>query len=215
MSGSLSSVVSRADSDVDADSPADSPADADGAGRPPVAASPIPVRYHRALLTLAATTGVVTVWAACTWMSLHLHADPVLHRVALFAHLASLVLGFGTVLVIDYYGLLWLIGRRSLPDTIEGTAALHAPVWLGVGGLLLTGTLLHPDPTAPLTQVKLLLVLVIALNGVHATALHHRLADLGHRSPTTGLLMRGGASAVVSQISWWGAVVIGFLNSRS
>ncbi|MEU7517953.1 hypothetical protein AB0B13_39070 [Streptomyces sp. NPDC042898] len=63
-------------------------------------------------------------------------------------------------------------------------------------------------------QVTLLLVLVIALNGVHATALHHRLTDLGHRSPTSGLLLRGGASAVASQINWWGAVVIGFLNSR-
>ncbi|MER5712197.1 hypothetical protein [Streptomyces sp. NPDC002122] len=49
---------------------------------------------------------------------------------------------------------------------------------------------------------------------MHATALHHRLTDLGHRSPTSGLLLRGGASAVTSQISWWGAVVIGFLNSR-
>ncbi|MGW8359366.1 hypothetical protein ACWGK1_02155 [Streptomyces wedmorensis] len=199
MSGVLSSVVSPAD------------ADADDAGRPLV--SPIPARYHRTLLTIGATAGVVMVWAGCTWMSFHLHADPPLHRVALFAHLASLILGFGAVLVIDYYGLLWLLGRRSLPDTLKGAAPLHVPVWLGVGGLVLTGTLLHPDPNAPLTQVKLLLVLVIALNGVHATALHQRLTDLGRRRPTTGLLMRGGASAVVSQISWWGAVVIGFLNS--
>ncbi|MEU3429846.1 hypothetical protein [Streptomyces gardneri] len=147
-------------------------------------------------------------------MSLHLQADPLLHNVALFAHLASLILGFGAVLAIDYYGLLWLLGRRSLPDTLEHAAPLHVPVWLGVGGLLLTGMLLHPDPNAPLTQVKLVLVLVIALNGVHATALHHRLTDLGHRGPTTGLLVRGGASAVVSQMSWWGAVIIGFLNSR-
>ncbi|ALO06054.1 hypothetical protein AQF52_0456 [Streptomyces venezuelae] len=50
-----------------------------------------------------ATSGVVTVWASCTWMSLHLHADPLLHKVALFAHLASLILGFGAVLAIDYY----------------------------------------------------------------------------------------------------------------
>lgn len=201
MSGVLSNVLSPAD------------ADTDDAGRPPAPTGPIPARYHRTLLTIMATAGVVTVWASCTWMSLHLHADPLLHKVALFAHLATLILGFGAVLVVDYYGLLWLLGRRSLPDTLQGAAPLHVPVWLGVGGLLLTGMLLHPDPDAPLTQVKLLLVLVIALNGVHATALHHRLADLKHQSPTTGLLVRGGASAVVSQISWWGAVVIGFINS--
>ncbi|MFE7546506.1 hypothetical protein [Streptomyces gardneri] len=161
MSGVLSSVVSPVD------------ADSADAARPPAATSPIPARYHRALLTIMATSGVVTVWASCTWMSLHLHVDPLLHKVALFAHLASLILGFGAVLAIDYYGLLWLLGRRSLPDTLERAA-----------------------------------------NGVHATALHHRLTDLGHRNPTTGSLVRAGASAVVSQMSWWGAVVIGFLNGR-
>ncbi|MET9672346.1 hypothetical protein ABZY68_04500 [Streptomyces sp. NPDC006482] len=80
---------------------------------------------------------------------------------------------------------------------------------------MLTGVLLHPDVNAPLTQVKLLLVLVIALNGVHATALHRSLTDLGHRRPTPRLLTRAGTSAVLSQVGWWGAAVIGFLNSRN
>lgn len=163
----------------------------------------------------AGTLAVCLVWAASAWTAGQLHADPALHTVALFVHLAALVLGLGAVLAIDYYGLLWLTGRRTLRQVVEFTAPLHVPVWGGLAGLTLSGVMLEPQLSSGLTQLKLLLVLVIALNGVYATAMHRSLAAHadGERPPTR-LLARGAASAVVSQVGWWGAVLIGFYNTR-
>ncbi|MFF7458388.1 hypothetical protein [Kitasatospora sp. NPDC008115] len=124
------------------------------------------------------------------------------------------MVGFGAVLAIDYYGLLWLLGRRPLREVVDFTSPLHVPVWGGLLGLTLTGALLEPHLDAGLTRLKLVLVLVIALNGVYAGTLHRRLAAYGERRPPAGLLARGAASALVSQTGWWGAVLIGFHNSR-
>jgi hypothetical protein len=76
---------------------------------------------------------------------------------------------------------------------------------------------LHPNLGRPLTWVKLTLVLVVALSGLYANALHHRL----HRLPPTartislGTLVRLAAVALISQIAWWGATLIGFLTTTS
>lgn len=53
-----------------------------------------------------------------------------------------------------------------------------------------------------------------ALNGVHATALHPRLESYGALRPPTHLMARAAGSAGLSQLGWWGAVVIGFYNTR-
>ncbi|MFF4298546.1 hypothetical protein ACFY0N_33385 [Streptomyces vinaceus] len=164
--------------------------------------------------TAAASLTVCVGWAATTWIALHLRADTTLHTAALFVHLASLVLGFGAVLAIDYYGALWLTGRKTLREVLDFTAPLHLPVWAGLGGLLFSGAFLHPDLSSPLTCVKLGLVLVLSLNGVQASALHRRLAAVGSGPVSRSLLIRGAVTASVSQAAWWGAVAIGFLNSR-
>ncbi|MCA1673867.1 MAG: hypothetical protein LC799_17240, partial [Actinobacteria bacterium] len=64
------------------------------------------------------------------------------------------------------------------------------------------------------TWIKLGLVLLVTLNGLHAYALSVRL--LRHRDGAVprGLLGRAGASATVSQLGWWGAMVIGFFNAQ-
>ncbi|KUJ68059.1 hypothetical protein ACZ90_22730 [Streptomyces albus subsp. albus] len=157
---------------------------------------------------------VTGAWAASLWVATHLHADPTLRTTALLVHLAALVLGLGAVLTIDYYGLLWLLGRRSLRQVLDFTSPLHTPVWAGLAVLTLSGTFLHPDPGAPLTRIKLVLVLLVALNGIQARALHGRLTALDGRAGPRRLLVRGALSVLVSQLAWWGAMVIGFLNSR-
>ncbi|MFD7256438.1 hypothetical protein [Streptomyces sp. NPDC059874] len=162
----------------------------------------------------AASVAVCAAWAVTTWVALHLRADATLHTVALFVHLASLVLGFGAVLAIDYFGALWLAGRKSLREVVDATAPLHLPVWAGLGGLVLSGAFLHPDLSSPLTCVKLCLVLLLSLNGVQASVLHRRLAALDGRPATRALLLRGALTGTVSQVAWWGAVAIGFLNSQ-
>ncbi|MEU9143740.1 hypothetical protein [Streptomyces sp. NPDC048349] len=164
--------------------------------------------------TAVASLAVCLGWAATTWIALHLRADVTLHTAALFVHLASLVLGFGAVLAIDYYGVLWLTGRKTLGEVLDFTAPLHVPVWAGLGGLLFSGAFLHPDLGSPLTCVKLGLVLLLSLNGVQASALHRRLAAVGGGPVRRSLLVRGAVTASVSQAAWWGAVAIGFLNSR-
>lgn len=162
----------------------------------------------------AAALTVCLALTACAWVSLHVRADPALHTAALFIHLASLVLGFGAVMVTDYYGLLWISGRCTLSDTLSGTARLHAPVWTGLAGLVLSGTLLHPDLTSTLTRTKLALVLTLTLNGLQAGLLNRRMAQHTATPLTPRLLAWGAATALISQICWWGAVVIGFRNSQ-
>ncbi|MDT3395187.1 hypothetical protein RKE29_00710 [Streptomyces sp. B1866] len=166
-------------------------------------------------LLAAAALGCAVLWAASIWAATHLKADPALHTAALFGHLGALVVGFGAVLVIDYHGLLWLLGRHSLREVLALTHTLHRPVWAGTVGLLVTGVFLHPDLDSPLTRVKLLAVLAIALNGVAAAAVQRRISTLAGSRPPARLLLLGAAVAGVSQIGWWTAAVIGFLNSQT
>lgn len=152
-------------------------------------------------------------WSASLWVSAHVQVDPLLYRAALFAHLASLVAGLGAALTIDFLALQWLLGRRALREVItlsRGTALL---VWTGLAGLVGSGALLSPDLGNGLTQLKLTLVLVVALNGAFTGVVQHRLEETGDRA-SPALLCLGVASATVSQVGWWGAAVVGFLNSQ-
>ncbi|MGW5400691.1 hypothetical protein [Streptomyces sp. NPDC003952] len=139
--------------------------------------------------------------------------DPALHTAALFAHLASLVVGFGAVLAADYYGLLWATRRCTLAEVVGATSRLHIPIWAGLAGLIVSGMMLEPDLKSPLTLAKLGLVALLTLNGLQAGLLGHRLSAAPAATPR--LLLWGGATAVVSQLCWWGAVTIGFLNTNS
>jgi hypothetical protein len=82
------------------------------------------------------------------------------------------------VLALDWWGLQWLLRRRTLPEVAHLSGGTHQLVWIGLGGLVLSGVLLSPDVDSPLTQLKLGLVLVVALNGVQAHALQRRLKFL-------------------------------------
>ena len=152
-------------------------------------------------------------WSTAVWTAGHVSTDPVLEKVALFAHLACLVVGFGAVLALDWWGLQWLLGRRTLPEVASLSGGTHQPVWIGLGGLVLSGVLLSPDLDAPLTQLKLVLVLVVALNGVQAHDLQRRLESL--REFPRAILARCLLTAGVSQAGWWGCMLIGFVNSRA
>ncbi|PBC77184.1 hypothetical protein BX265_1926 [Streptomyces sp. TLI_235] len=163
---------------------------------------------------LLVSVALCLLWAGSAWTEGHVQADASLHTAALFGHLVSLVVGFGAVLAVDYLGVLWLLGRRTLAQVVESTAPLHVPVWAGLAGLTLSGILLEPHLDSRLTQVKLLLVLMIALNGVHATALARRLEAGGAGRAKRRLLLRGALSALVSQLGWWGALAIGFWNTQ-
>lgn len=159
---------------------------------------------------VAAALAIVVLDGCCLWLAGHVHAGHVLHELALFVHLASLVIGFGAVLTVDWLATLWVLRRRTLTDVLHAAHNVHVPIWAGYAGLVLSGVLLEPELSNPLTQVKLVLVLVIGWNGLLATALAHHLRGL----PTRALLVVSCVSAGVSQTGWWGAMAIGFVNSR-
>ena len=158
---------------------------------------------------------VCGLWAGAVWVSEHVRPDPALHEVALFLHLAALVAGFGAVLVVDWIGVLWLLGRRTFADVTRTAGAVHVLIWASIAALTASGALLAPDMTSALTRVKLALVLVIALNGLHAHALQPRLAAYGSARPPHALLARSAATALVSQACWWAAMAIGFHNHQN
>ncbi|MEU6931926.1 hypothetical protein AB0A05_22560 [Streptomyces sp. NPDC046374] len=154
--------------------------------------------------------------AASCWTSGHVHAGVTFQTAARFLHVASLVVGLGSVLAVDWFAVLWLTGRRPLAGVLDTACTLQTPIWAGLGGLTVTGLFLRPDLDSPLTLVKLGLVLAVTLNGLYA----HRLGQLLERFRGDGavprrLLVRSAGAATVSQVGWWGATFIGFLNSQS
>lgn len=163
---------------------------------------------------LAATLAVGGAVGAAVWTAGHVHPDGTLHDVAVFVHLASLVLGFGSVLAVDWVAALWVMHRRSLSDVLRTASNAHGPIWMGYAGLVLSGVLLEPDLGNPSTQVKIALVVLIGWNGVLATLVHRQLSmSAGTVVPGRQLLTSVGA-ATVSQLGWWGAMLLGFLNGR-
>lgn len=170
---------------------------------------------RRAVAYVAVAAG----WAASIWISTLLAPPAWLHSLALFVHLASVIVGLGAVLVVEWYGLLWMTEWRSVRELRQVDRTLKLPIWVGLIGVLASGALLQPNLDDPITLVKLGAVLVLSLNGVAIT----RWTTYFGRFPRK---MRFGAlpwrarfrfisSAVVSQIAWWTAVFIGMLNSTS
>jgi hypothetical protein len=157
-----------------------------------------------ALLAPAAyVAGVVAAAAA----SQQVHVGDTAHDVALFAHLAALVAGFGAVLAVDWCGLRWLLRQSPLPDVLRVARMIEPLIWLGLGGLLISGVLLRPDLSAPLPLLKLAAVVVLGLNGLYAGRLRRRTTAPDHVLP---LLVCAG----VSQLCWWTAVGVGFVSAQ-
>jgi transposase-like protein len=154
---------------------------------------------------------------AAIWVSTVVPADYALRPVAQSLHVLSLVVSFGAVLVIDWHGLLWLFGRRGLTESTRLAAGAGPLIWGGLAGLIATGALLHPNLHSPLTVTKLVLVLAVAWNGAAMSALRRRMAQLPAYVKPVDLPRRDWqlmmTATVVSQVGWWGAILIGFVNS--
>ncbi len=180
------------------------------AGRHPTQA-PDPVRRSGGIAAASAGCAAVVALGLAVWLSTLVHPGTSVREVALFVHLGSLVFGFGAVLVADYFFVLWAFGRIAFADAVASTTHLHLPVWSGLFGLMASGALLEPDLRAPPTVLKLTLVVVLTLNGVQAMLLSGRMGA-GAGEPPHRLLVRGAVTTAVSQLCWWGAIIIGFLT---
>jgi len=144
--------------------------------------------------------------------------DPLVTRVALFIHLMSMAIGFGAVIMIDAYGLLWLFGHRTLAELVDLDTVAHTVIAVAVGGLLASGVALQPNLGKPLAVFKMLLVLVLMLNGLAAQRMLQRLrrtlppATRGSSIPWEAF-QRGLSAALISQATWWGSIAIGFITN--
>lgn len=166
-------------------------------------------------ILLRAAFAVTVVWALVVWLAPHIEVGPEIHRLALFCHLAALVVGFGAVLAVDWLGLRWMLRQLDLSTLLHLAGHAHLLIWLGLIGLVASGTLLGPDTSVTLTKVKLVAVLAVALNGLYIGRVQQRLAEYADRAPPLSLLMRGGAAAFISQVGWWTATVVGFISTQS
>ena len=193
---------------------------------PAVAPAPAPVRVDDAIFASTARLGpvhrlgiVVVAFVAAVVLSRLVPEDYPLRPLVAALHVMSLVASFGAVLLVDWHGLLWLAGRRALTESTRLAAAASPIIWAGLGGLFVTGTLLRPDIGSPLTLVKLALVLAVCVNGAAMAPVRLKLAELSADASPVDVPEREWRrmmlATTVSQIGWWGAVVIGFVNSST
>ncbi|WP_374976145.1 hypothetical protein ACEYYH_20580 [Microbacterium trichothecenolyticum] len=162
---------------------------------------------------------VLIAWLLSIWIGTSVVPNEWLHAPALFGHLASVIVGLGAAVLLEMSGLLWMLRRTSLDDLRRTEPPVTALAWLGIAGLFATGAFLQPDLSQPLTAIKMIAVLVAAMNGVAMTRLTDQLDRLPGRVrfsalPAT-LRLWCVWSAVVSQSAWWTAVLIGMLNTAS
>lgn len=135
--------------------------------------------------------------------------------ILLFVHLSGLILGFGSVLVTDLYGLLWIRDRERFTQVVRVSGVTEKFIWLGWGIAVAAGVplLVLKGEIDALLIVKLFFVAAIGLNGVLLHVLHKRVRgyQAGEDVPTL-VLFRLSLSLLVSQLAWWSAILIGFLH---
>src|SRR5215212_5816512 len=141
------------------------------------------------------------------FLSTLLNPPPWVQIVALFVHLISLVVGFGSVLAVDWYGLLSLSGRVTIGDVLLTAERMTPLIWIGLAGLTASGVLLKPDLSSWLVVVKLCCVLGVGTVGVLPLA-PSLLMQRQMPPPTGSLIYRGMGLAAASQCFWWTAVFI-------
>ena len=135
--------------------------------------------------------------------------------ILLFIHLSGLILGFGSVLVTDLYGLLWIRDRARFPEVVHVSGVTGNFVWAGWGLMVAAGIplIVLKGEIDNLMIVKLFFVALIGVNGVLLHALQKRVRgyEEGDDVPTV-FLFRLTFALFVSQLGWWSAMLIGFLH---
>lgn len=135
--------------------------------------------------------------------------------ILLFLHLSGLILGFGSVLVTDLYGLLWIRDRVRFPEVTRLSGVTGTFIWVGWGLMVAVGIPLAflKGEIDNLMIVKLSFVALIGLNGIALHVLQKKVRgyEEGDDVPTLNLF-RLALALFVSQLAWWSAVLIGFLH---
>ena len=139
-------------------------------------------------------------------------------KIVLFVHLLSLVVAYGAVMVVDWAGLWFVLRKRSKEDLLKLTDITQPLIWLGLVGLVVSGILLHPNLSKPLTQLKMFLVFIIFINGLNLHFVQKAMRTEGVETfwqLPRKLIVWSVVSISVSQLAWLGAMIIGFINANS
>jgi hypothetical protein len=167
------------------------------------------VSTSEARLLAAVPLLIVFVMLAST----QIHAPSWLRSIALFGHLAALIVGLGSVLAVDYFGMLWMLRQIRLQAMLMQAHRMGPMIWCGLIGLVSTGALLHPHLTTPLIIVKMISVIGVSVIGILALATKRAMMRSAPRVPQQ-LLVRGLVLTAASQAFWWTAVLVGFLTAN-
>lgn len=135
--------------------------------------------------------------------------------ILLFVHLAGLVLGFGSVMVTDLYGALWLTGRQPYQQVVAVSAVTEKFIWIGWSIMVTAGIplIVIKGEIDNLMWIKLFFVALIGANGIALYRVQQRASDFGPGDELPSRFVVWSAlSLLVSQIGWWGAMLIGFLH---
>lgn len=135
--------------------------------------------------------------------------------ILLFAHLSFLILGFGSVMVTDLYGLLWIRDRVRFKQIIRVSSVTKNFIWIGWAGMVAAGIplIIMKGEIDNLMIIKIAFVILIGLNGIPLHFIQKKLQEYKDEDVVPGIfIFRLILSITVSQIGWWGAIVIGFLH---
>lgn len=135
--------------------------------------------------------------------------------VLLFIHLIGLILGFGSTLVTDLYGALWLRDRERFPHIVRVSGHTETFIWAGWCLTVAAGIplLVIKAEIDNLLLVKLFFVALVGANGVLLRRIQQRLAGYAEGDDVPAVVMfRAAFCLFVSQLGWWGAVSIGFAH---
>ncbi len=169
-------------------------------------------------LVVALSAAAAVAWLLSVTTSTVVHVGGTAYYLAVVLHVLSLVVAFGAIILVDWHGFLWLIGRRTLGEIIRLDGAATPLIWVGLAGMLATGVFLSPQLYNPMTDVKLAAVLVLSLNGILLIPLMRRLAHLppgsGFSALTAGQRTHLLLCLAISQGCWWTAIIIGFINAE-
>ncbi len=134
--------------------------------------------------------------------------------VALFVHVSSLILAFGSVMVIDTFGLLWLFKKVKMSFVMRVADITQRLIWLGWGGMVLSGIVLITSKgyVDNLTQIKLFFVALVGFNGILLHRIKKWTEKIGDNPLPPRLFFRTMLSTAISQTGWWGALLIGFVH---
>ncbi|MEX0720572.1 MAG: hypothetical protein WD059_07880 [Balneolaceae bacterium] len=135
--------------------------------------------------------------------------------ILLFFHLSFLILAFGSVLVTDLYGLLWMLDRVRFNQIVDVSGVTEKFILTGWFGMVAVGIpmIALKGEVDNLMTIKLAFVALVGINGYPLHLLQKKLEKFKDKDVVPGIfIFRLTLAIMLSQIGWWGAITIGFLH---